>query len=184
MGNSLDGKKRVSAANGDVYDGNCRKGKRNGEGKYSYSNGDEYSGEWRDDMKHGQGVYTHTSGERYVIHRTGESLLVLDLITTILQSRRWHFWRGRGSSCTSYSSMATTRKIYSILTRKCCVASPYTTVPLQSQHMSTQLRLLLQTQMHAWYCVYLFKCEDFVSILQCTVNVYGYHVDLFGKFFS
>lgn len=91
MGNSLDGKKRVSAANGDVYDGNCRKGKRNGEGKYSYSNGDEYSGEWRDDMKHGQGVYTHTSGERYVIHRTGESLLVLDLITTILQSRRWHF---------------------------------------------------------------------------------------------
>lgn len=38
-------------ANGDVYEGGWRNGKRLGEGIYLYFNGDKYVGTWVDDKK-------------------------------------------------------------------------------------------------------------------------------------
>ena len=44
-------------ANGDVYDGLWKAGKRHGRGKMTYKNGDYYDGEWLDGNWHGQGLY-------------------------------------------------------------------------------------------------------------------------------
>ena len=45
--------------NGDTYDGEYLKGKRNGKGRYTYSNGDKYEGEFRENRKHGIGKATY-----------------------------------------------------------------------------------------------------------------------------
>ena len=39
-------------------------GERKGEGVYYYQNGDIYDGDWKKGMKHGYGVYTYAKGKR------------------------------------------------------------------------------------------------------------------------
>lgn len=41
--------------NGDVYDGECIKGVRHGQGKYVFSNGTTYVGTYMEGRKHGVG---------------------------------------------------------------------------------------------------------------------------------
>lgn len=40
-------------------------GERKGEGVYCYQNGDIYDGDWKKGMKHGYGLYTYANGKRY-----------------------------------------------------------------------------------------------------------------------
>ena len=40
-------------------------GERKGEGVYCYQNGDIYDGDWKKGMKHGYGIYTYANGKRY-----------------------------------------------------------------------------------------------------------------------
>ena len=40
-------------------------GERKGEGVYCYQNGDIYDGDWKKGKKHGYGIYTYANGKRY-----------------------------------------------------------------------------------------------------------------------
>lgn len=74
--------------NGDVYQGQYRRGQRHGQGLYVFKNGaryvgayrcglrrgtgtmrypdgSTYSGEWRKDLRHGHGTYTYPNGDTY-----------------------------------------------------------------------------------------------------------------------
>ena len=54
----------------DVYVGEFKDGKRNGQGTYTWANdpykGDKYVGEYKDDKRNGQGTETYPSGQKYV----------------------------------------------------------------------------------------------------------------------
>ena len=39
-------------------------GERKGEGVYCYQNGDIYEGDWKKGKKHGYGIYTYANGNR------------------------------------------------------------------------------------------------------------------------
>jgi len=53
--------------NGDVYLGEWRDGRKNGQGTYTYkSNGQKYEGEWIDDKASGLGTFTYSDGIKYV----------------------------------------------------------------------------------------------------------------------
>ena len=47
---------KIQYKNGDVYEGEFVKGKRQGEGTYIFSDGEKYSGQWFQDQQHGRGV--------------------------------------------------------------------------------------------------------------------------------
>lgn len=47
---------RLTFADGSIYDGMWRNGKRFGVGTFYYSNGDVFHGTWRDDLMHGKVV--------------------------------------------------------------------------------------------------------------------------------
>ena len=51
-------------ANGDVYEGECCKNQRDGQGKYTYADGTVFEGQFKCNRKHGFGVMTvqHTDG--------------------------------------------------------------------------------------------------------------------------
>ena len=52
---------------GDIFVGEFKDSKRNGQGIYSYANGDKFFGEYKDDKIHGQGTFTYAfSGDKYV----------------------------------------------------------------------------------------------------------------------
>ena len=53
-------------ANGDIYDGEHKDNKANGQGTYAYASGATYVGEWLDGKRNGQGTYTFADGENYV----------------------------------------------------------------------------------------------------------------------
>lgn len=40
-------------------------GERKGEGAYFFDNGDIYDGDWKKGKKHGYGMYTYANGKRY-----------------------------------------------------------------------------------------------------------------------
>ena len=50
---------------GDKYDGEWKDDKAHGQGTYTYASGDKYAGEWKDSERTGQGTYTHASGDKY-----------------------------------------------------------------------------------------------------------------------
>ena len=50
---------------GGKYVGQCKDGKRDGEGTFYYKNGKTYVGSWKDDKKNGFGKETFASGSRY-----------------------------------------------------------------------------------------------------------------------
>ncbi|KAK2565395.1 hypothetical protein P5673_010442 [Acropora cervicornis] len=48
----------------DKFDGGVDEfGERKGEGAYFYANGDIYDGDWKKGMKHGYGIYTYANGK-------------------------------------------------------------------------------------------------------------------------
>ena len=52
-------------ADGDVYEGDWERDKRNADGECSYSNGDLYVGQWQDDLRHGWGRLVWADGNTY-----------------------------------------------------------------------------------------------------------------------
>ena len=53
----------ITYSDGDVYVGEHKDDKANGQGTYTYASGDVYVGEWKDDQRNGQGTYTYASGK-------------------------------------------------------------------------------------------------------------------------
>ena len=51
-----------AGSDGDTYQGEWIKGKRDGLGQQSDSKGNKYAGEWKDDVRAGDGYFTHHSG--------------------------------------------------------------------------------------------------------------------------
>lgn len=51
--------------NGDKYDGDWYKDKRQGRGVYTYANGAQYKGQWMNDMKNGNGFFNWGDGTTY-----------------------------------------------------------------------------------------------------------------------
>ncbi len=51
--------------NGDMYKGEIKSEKRNGNGKMEYANGDVYEGLWKDDLKAGKGKLVFSNGDIY-----------------------------------------------------------------------------------------------------------------------
>ena len=47
-------------SNGNLYEGDWKKGVRDGYGIMTYSDGSKYSGDWRANKKSGYGIYTKT----------------------------------------------------------------------------------------------------------------------------
>lgn len=43
--------------NGNVYEGEYVKGKREGYGTYTFPDGEKYEGQWFQDQQHGKGIY-------------------------------------------------------------------------------------------------------------------------------
>ena len=54
--------------NGDVYEGELKDDKRNGQGKMTYANGDAYEGTWVDGQRSGEGTYTWADSTEDVPH--------------------------------------------------------------------------------------------------------------------
>jgi hypothetical protein len=63
--NKRDGEGTMVFANGDKYDGKWKDDKMNGEGIGIYKSGGEYNGDWKDDKRHGRGKYTYKNGVEY-----------------------------------------------------------------------------------------------------------------------
>ena len=62
-------------ANGDVFEGSLKNGKRHGKGKFVWSNGQRYNGDWVNDVPTGQATVDFTNGNRYegtVVNSTPE----------------------------------------------------------------------------------------------------------------
>lgn len=62
---SYSGTGKVVWDNGDSYEGNLVKGRRQGEGQFVWASGQRYSGTWEQDQPRGQGQMQFTNGNRY-----------------------------------------------------------------------------------------------------------------------
>ena len=56
----------MSYNNGDEYEGEWKRGKKNGFGTERWINGEMYRGEYRDGKRHGQATVMHANGDLYV----------------------------------------------------------------------------------------------------------------------
>jgi len=56
---------RFEYANGDVYEGEWRKCRRDGRGKMMFNNGDVYEGDWKEDVREGHGRLIYKNGDFY-----------------------------------------------------------------------------------------------------------------------
>ena len=56
----------ITYASGDIYVGEWKDNKRNGQGTITYVNGATYVGEFKDDKRNGQGTFTFADGPTYV----------------------------------------------------------------------------------------------------------------------
>ena len=62
-----DGMGTFTFSNGEKYEGEVKKGKREGRGRYYYSENTYYDGMWRGDKKHGEGDFVcGNKGWRYI----------------------------------------------------------------------------------------------------------------------
>ena len=50
---------------GSRYEGNWKKGKKEGSGKETFKNGSTFEGEFKDNQRHGQGTLRHIDWEYY-----------------------------------------------------------------------------------------------------------------------
>ena len=51
--------------NGDIYEGNLENGLKKGKGNYYYSNGDKYEGDWAENQKNGFGIFSFSNQEKF-----------------------------------------------------------------------------------------------------------------------
>jgi hypothetical protein len=58
-------KGRITYTDGTIYEGDCKSGRRHGNGTCIYADGSRYEGQWKDDMTHGKGKITYPVGESY-----------------------------------------------------------------------------------------------------------------------
>ena len=60
------GMTKITFPNGDVYNGEWKDGKANGQGvMWKYASGDVYSGEWQDGKQSGLGLLEYAGGDVY-----------------------------------------------------------------------------------------------------------------------
>ena len=59
------GKGKTVYPNGDTYEGEYDKGKRQGYGVYSFSDGERYEGQWYQDQQHGKGIFYFANNNKY-----------------------------------------------------------------------------------------------------------------------
>jgi len=52
----------MTHANGDIYQGEWKQGKANGQGTFVDTNGSMYKGQWLNDVYHGKGIETWNYG--------------------------------------------------------------------------------------------------------------------------
>lgn len=64
-GNCVSGRGIFVEADGERYEGEWDKGKRDGIGVATWPDGSSYIGQWRADSTHGKGIYVKSDGERY-----------------------------------------------------------------------------------------------------------------------
>jgi hypothetical protein len=64
-GNCVSGRGISVEADGERYEGEWEKGKRDGIGVATWPDGSSYIGQWRADSTHGKGIYVKSDGERY-----------------------------------------------------------------------------------------------------------------------
>jgi len=65
-GNCYDGNGSYMFENGDMYNGQWKKGEMNGYGVYEFANGDVYKGAWKKGLMSGRGTYTYANGDKYI----------------------------------------------------------------------------------------------------------------------
>ena len=51
--------------NGDIYEGDFVKGKRQGYGVLTLKSGEKYEGQWFNNEQHGRGIYYYINNNRY-----------------------------------------------------------------------------------------------------------------------
>ena len=62
----IEGYGIMKYANGDIYEGNWKRGLRHGKGKMEMFNSDKtYIGKWRGDVQHGKGKLFYKDGNHY-----------------------------------------------------------------------------------------------------------------------
>jgi serine/threonine protein kinase len=59
------GRVRIDWNNGDRFDGNLVRGRKEGKGRFTWSNGQTYSGDWSNDQPNGRGTFLFANGNRY-----------------------------------------------------------------------------------------------------------------------
>lgn len=65
-GNCFDGNGSYLFDNGDLYNGQWKKGEMQGYGVYEYATGDVYKGAWKKGLMEGRGTYTYANGDKYI----------------------------------------------------------------------------------------------------------------------
>jgi hypothetical protein len=65
-GNCYDGNGSYMFENGDLYNGQWKKGEMFGYGVYEFVNGDVYKGAWKNGLMEGRGTYTYANGDKYI----------------------------------------------------------------------------------------------------------------------
>lgn len=60
-----DGYGVFETGDGQVYQGDWKRGKPHGSGSATYNDGSDYNGEWRDGKRHGTGTMTYANGDNY-----------------------------------------------------------------------------------------------------------------------
>jgi hypothetical protein len=68
-----EGNGKMTYANGDIYDGDFKDDKKEGKGKMTYANGDVYDGVFKDDKKEGNGKMNFKNGKRFIIDMSKKS---------------------------------------------------------------------------------------------------------------
>ena len=63
--NVPNGKGRLVMGNGDIYEGDFVKGKRQGYGVLTLKSGEKYEGQWFNNEQHGRGIYYYINNNRY-----------------------------------------------------------------------------------------------------------------------
>ena len=63
--NTFSGKGKLRWANGDVFEGTLKMGKREGKGLFIWANGQRYQGDWINDVSTGQATVDFINGDHY-----------------------------------------------------------------------------------------------------------------------
>lgn len=65
-GNCYDGNGSYLFENGDLYNGQWKKGEMNGYGVYEFANGDVYKGAFKKGKMEGRGTYKYANDDKYI----------------------------------------------------------------------------------------------------------------------